>query len=213
VSLPRIAPYPMPVSVPPGRATWEIDPDRCVVLVHDAQRYFLDAFAPGSEPVTVLLDHLEQVVGAAREQGVPVVYSAQPGDQAPGPRGLLKDFWGPGLRAVPEHTDVVDRVAPRPGDVQVTKWRYSAFQRTDLRERLAELGRDQVVVTGVYAHLGCLLTAADAFMRDLETFFVADAVADFSEAEHHAALAYAAGRCARVLLTADVLACLGGARA
>lgn len=208
MALPTIAPYPMPTQVPDSRAPWNLDPARAVLLVHDMQRYFLGAFDAGAEPVVSLLAHLERLLAAARSAGVPVVYTAQPGDQDPGPRGLLADIWGPGLRDVPEQTEIVARVAPVAGDVRLTKWRYSAFQRTDLRERLRALGRDQLVVTGVYAHLGCLLTAADAFMQDVETFFVADAVADFSEAEHRGALEYAAGRCARVLLTSDVLTAL-----
>jgi len=205
MSLPRITPYPMPGSIPDSRAPWSFDPTRAALLVHDMQRYFLGAFDTDAEPVVSLLANLEALLDAAREAGVLVVYTAQPGDQAPGPRGLLADIWGPGLRDVPEQTAIVDRVAPRDGDVRLTKWRYSAFQRTDLREILRERGRDQLVVTGVYAHLGCLLTAADAFMQDVETFFVADAVADFSQAEHLAALDYAAGRCARVVAAREVV--------
>lgn len=205
MSLPRIAPYPMPRKAPAARAGWTLAPHRSALLVHDMQRYFLDAFAPDREPATTLVDHVGRLVAAARAAGVPVVYTAQPGDQERGARGLLREFWGPGLRATPEHVDIVERLAPRPGDTRLVKWRYSAFQRTDLRERLRAAGRDQLVVTGVYAHLGCLLTAADAFMQDLETFLVADAVADFSEEEHLFALRYAAGRCARVLLTSEAL--------
>ncbi len=100
------------------------------------------------------------------------------------------------------------QLAPEPGDVLLNKWRYSAFARTDLRQRLANLGRDQLIVTGVYAHIGCLTTALDGFMQDVEMFLVSDGLADFSAAEHRQVLDYAAARCAVVAPTAHVLSAL-----
>ncbi len=49
------------------------------------------------------------------------------------------------------------------------------------------------------------MTACDAWMRDIQAFAVADAVADFSADEHAMALRWAAGRCAVVTTTATVL--------
>jgi bifunctional isochorismate lyase/aryl carrier protein len=108
----------------------------------------------------------------------------------------------------PAHAAIVDALSPVRGDVVLEKHRYSAFQRGDFADRLRAAGRDQLVVTGIYAHIGCLLTAADAFMRDVEPFVVADAVADFSRRDHDAALAYVAGCCGAVTTTARVVAAL-----
>jgi isochorismate hydrolase len=41
------------------------------------------------------------------------------------------------------------------------------------------LGRDCVVVVGVFTSTGCNSSARDAFMRDIRVFAVADAVADY----------------------------------
>ncbi|MFF8957607.1 isochorismatase family protein [Streptomyces sp. NPDC014894] len=204
MALPAIAPYsmPKPDELPAGRVDWEVDPARAVLLVHDLQNYFLSAYGDHPEPLNTLLHQVSLLRKDADRLGVPVVYTAQPGGQTAAERGLQQDFWGPGLPNDPHAAAIAEAVAPGPGDTVLTKWKYSAFVRTDLLELLREQGRDQLIVTGVYAHIGVLTTACDAWMQDVQAFVVADAVADFSEREHRMALEWAAGRCARVI-TAD----------
>ncbi|MBQ0826976.1 isochorismatase family protein [Streptomyces tagetis] len=203
MALPAIAPYPLPTpdELPANRVPWTVDPDRAVLLVHDLQQHFLSAFPAGQEPLTGMLANTARLLTAYRRRGVPVVYSVQRGGQTPEERGLQLDFWGPGVADDPAVLAVPDAVAPEPGDTLLTKWKYSAFVRTDLAELLSGTGRDQLVVVGVYAHIGVLMTAADAWMRDVRAFVVADAVADFSRADHDMALRWAAGRCAAVTTT------------
>ncbi|EPD97298.1 hypothetical protein HMPREF1486_00084 [Streptomyces sp. HPH0547] len=211
VALPAIAPYPLPAEheLPANRADWHVDPDRAVLLVHDLQQHFLGAFPAGRQPVTGMLDNTARLLAACRRRGVPVVYSTQRGGQTPEERGLQADFWGPGVADDPAALAVPDAVAPAEGDQVLTKWKYSAFVRTELAALLHEAGRDQLVVAGVYAHIGVLVTACDAWMRDIRAFVAADAVADFSRADHDAALRWAAGRCAVVATTDTLLAGLG----
>ncbi|MFI7100699.1 isochorismatase family protein [Streptomyces sp. NPDC050161] len=206
MALPAIAPYPMPTpdDLPANRVDWTVDPRRAVLLVHDLQNYFLRAFTEGAAPVTELLDNVGRLAASCRAAGIPVVYSAQPGGQTPAERGLQQDFWGPGLPDDPDAAAIAAPVAPQDGDTVLTKWKYSAFVRSDLAERMQAQGRDQLVVVGVYAHIGVLMTACDAWMRDIQAFVAADAVADFSAADHHEALRRAAGTCA-VVTTTDTL--------
>lgn len=70
--------------------------------------------------------------------------------------------------------------------------RPNAFLHSHLGRLLRSTGHDQLIVRGVHAHLGVLLTAADAFMNDIQPFVVADAVADFTAEEHTMALRWAA---------------------
>lgn len=198
MALPSIPSYPMPVAdeLPAGRAGWRFEPDRAALLVHDMQRYFLRPYPPG-QPHADLLANVARLRRFADAAGMPVVYTAQPGDQRPADRGLLTDLWGTGLSSAPSDVDIVAELAPRPGEAVLTKWRYSAFVRTGLRDLLASHRRTQLVVCGVYAHIGVLATACDAFMHDIAPFVVADAIADFSAADHHRALRQA-GVCAVV---------------
>lgn len=196
--IPAIQPYALPTGadLPESIPQWTFEPTRAVLLVHDAQRYFLAPFPHR------MRDELVTNAAALRERcaalGVQIAYSAQPGSMTEEERGLLKDIWGPGMRATEEDRQVVPELTPAEGDWLLTKWRYSAFVRSDLRERMRAAGRDQIVLCGVYAHVGVLATAIDAYSSDIETFVVADATADFSETHHRMALEYAAGRCAVV---------------
>ncbi|MET9667997.1 isochorismatase family protein [Streptomyces sp. NPDC006475] len=207
MALPVIAPYPMPdaTALPENRANWAVDPARAVLLVHDLQNHFLSAFGNHTSPVSELLGNTARLTHHARNRGIPVVYSAQPGGQSPQERGLQQDFWGPGLPDDPQASAIADAVAPEAGDTVLTKWKYSAFVRSSLAALLERHDRDQLVIAGVYAHIGVIATACDAWMRDIEAFVVADAVADFGEREHHSALRWAAGRCAVVTTTDSIL--------
>ncbi|GAA2935715.1 phenazine biosynthesis protein PhzD [Streptomyces thioluteus] len=190
--------------LPPNTVAWTPDADRAVLLLHDMQRYFLKPF-PDS-----VRDPLVRNAAALRDRcaalGVPVAYTAQPGGMTDEQRGLLKDFWGPGMRPEPADRLVVDELAPADGDWEFTKWRYSAFFKSDLLEKMRESGRDQLIVCGVYAHVGVLMTAVEAYTNDIQPFFVADATADFSEEYHRLALRYAAERCARVVTAKEIFA-------
>ena len=206
MSISRIVPYPMPTraELTDGPAAWRPDPGRAALLIHDMQRYFLGFFPPGRSPTNELIANTVRARATARAAGLPVIYSAQPGRLPRTQRGLLHDLWGPGLSDEPADRDIIAELAPGPDDIVITKHRYSAFFGTPLADLLAALGRDQLIVGGVFAHIGCLLTAADAFSHDLETFLLADATADFSRREHLLALDYAARRCA-VTWTTDQL--------
>jgi bifunctional isochorismate lyase/aryl carrier protein len=207
MSLPRVTPYPMPTAaeLPANRVAWRPEVDRCALLIHDMQEHFLGAFDRGAPPVPELLSNISALRSRCAELGIPVLYSAQPGGQTLDQRGLLQDFWGDGIAAGPEGQAIVGELAPGDDDVLLTKWRYSAFVRTDLDAVLRSRGRDQLLVVGIYGHIGCLMTACHAFMQEVQPFLVADAIADFSEADHRMALAWGAQRCAVVTTAASVL--------
>jgi isochorismate hydrolase len=196
---------PAGADLPANAAQWSVDPERAVLLVHDMQRYFLRPLpSPGLRDE--LIGNAAVLRDTCAAYGMPVAYTAQPGGMSQQQRGLLQDFWGPGMRVDPADRLVVDAVAPAPDDWMFTKWRYSAFFRSGLLDRMRAAGRDQLVVCGVYAHVGVLMTAVEAHANDIRVFLAADAVADFSREHHLMALGYAAGRCAVVAPVAELTA-------
>ncbi len=207
MAIPTIKPYPLPTAgeLPVARGQWRPETARLALLVHDMQRYFLAAFDPDAAPLAPAIANLARLIAHARARGIPVFYTAQRGNQDRRDRGLQADLWGPGMRATAEHEAVIDALAPAEGDHVLVKHRYSAFQRSNLERMMRARGRDQLLLTGVYAHIGVLSTATDAFQRDIETFVAADAVADFSRADHDLALHWIARTCGVPMTTDDLL--------
>ncbi|KYF95250.1 isochorismatase [Sorangium cellulosum] len=210
MAIPSIQTYSMPRvdELPESRVPWRPDPRRAVLLIHDMQDYFLGYYDAKASPVVELLANTRLLRERCAASGIPVVYTKQPAEQTRAQRGLLLDLWGPGLTQHPHKEAIVSDLAPGSADTVLTKWRYSAFQRTELLDLLRRWGRDQLIVCGIYAHIGCLMTACEAFMNDIQPFFVTDATADFSRAQHEMAIAYVAQRCGVALPTSAVVAAL-----
>lgn len=191
-----------------NKVSWKIQAKRAVLLVHDMQNYFVDFYSRDQEPMQSVMRNIQTLIALCHQRNIPVIYTAQPPNQKPRDRALLTDFWGTGLTDAGDLTAIVDELKPEAEDIQYVKWRYSAFQRTQLLQDMQDQNRDQLIICGVYAHIGVLSTALEGFMRDIQAFVVADAVADFSPEDHRMALNYIAGRCGKVETLADVLTAL-----
>ncbi|WP_052284775.1 isochorismatase [Kluyvera genomosp. 1] len=207
MAIPKLQGYALPTALdlPENKVNWAFEPARAALLIHDMQEYFLNFWGDDSEMMETVVANIAALRDFCKKNGIPVYYTAQPKEQSDEDRALLNDMWGPGLTRSPEQQRVVAALAPDEADTVLVKWRYSAFHRSPLEQMLKESGRDQLIITGVYAHIGCMTTATDAFMRDIKPFFVADALADFSRDEHLMSLKYVAGRSGRVVMTDELL--------
>ncbi|MEP7452763.1 isochorismatase family protein [Phyllobacterium sp. SB3] len=207
MGLPKIPAYELPIAgeIPVARAKWAFEPDRAALLIHDMQNYFINAFEQDASPIAPVIENINRLKSSCRKAGIPVYYTAQNGNQDRRDRGLQADLWGPGMTDAPEHQHITAALKPEQGDTVLAKHRYSAFQLSNLEHLMRVRGRDQIIICGIYAHIGCLLTAAEAFQRDIHPFMVADAVADFSRENHDMALSYLAKTSGIPLLLADLL--------
>ena len=198
--------YELPQTPVANRVNWRPQANRAALLIHDMQTYFLQKYDMSRAPIPMLIERIAALRDVCHKLGIPVFYTAQPTEQPEKDRALLNDFWGPGLTATEFHEQqaVVPELTPADTDIMLTKWRYSAFQRSDLREQLRNLGRDQLIITGVYAHIGCMTTALEAFMQDVQPFLAIDGVADFSLEEHHQAIRHVSQRCGVSLTCAEI---------
>ncbi|QKW08092.1 isochorismatase family protein [Streptomyces sp. NA04227] len=194
----RVEPYDLPSreDLPVGPVDWQVSPERAVLLIHDMQTYFLEPL--GQDMRSRLVDNAAALRKVCVERGMRVAYTAQPGRMTEQDRGLLRDFWGPGMTSSEADRSIVAELAPQASDWNLVKWRYSAFFRTDLLQRMREEGRDQLLIAGVYGHVGILTTALEAYTNDIQVFLAADAIGDFSAEHHRMTLEHAARVCAKV---------------
>jgi isochorismate hydrolase len=201
----QVEPYDLPTrhEMPANVVDWRVRPHRAVLLIHDMQSYFLAAF--GADMRARLVDNVATLRKRCADQGVRTAYTAQPGRMTEKDRGLLRDFWGPGMTSSPSDRAINAELTPDATDWTFVKHRYSAFFRTDLLECMRAEGRDQIILCGVYGHIGILATALEAYANDLQVFLAGDAFGDFSAAKHHLTMDYTANCCAMVTTTDGLL--------
>lgn len=210
----KIKEYSMPSlkEIEVGKLKWNLSKEKAVLLVHDMQEYFLNPYDTGSELISRLTFNIHSIVELCVKNDIPVVYSAQPAGQTIEQRGLLFDRWGEGIPAGEGKEKILASVRPNNAGQIIKKWRYNAFERTPLETLMKEDGKNQLIICGVYGHIGCLATAISAYMKDIKPFLVCDAMADFSKEKHIQALNYANELCGRTVDVESVKAEIQGTR-
>ncbi|MFC9893598.1 isochorismatase family protein [Nocardia sp. NPDC127579] len=180
---------------------WQLEHDRCAVLVHDLLPYYANVLAPQTRAAVV--SQCQSLVDWAFIRNVAVIASApRPATVTP-QRGLGGVLWGQGPNATEAAQSCLDGIV-EPAVPWIRKRSLSAFYATDLAVELRRQGKDQLVVCGVFASQGIVATSFDALARDLQFFVASDAIADYNAALHELALSQIARSTGQVIPTADL---------
>ncbi|MBB5917747.1 ureidoacrylate peracid hydrolase [Nocardia transvalensis] len=179
-------------------------PDLAVLMVDMQNGYIADdglRDALGWPPIWRLdevITECADLLAAARTAHVPIVYSRQitspAGALAANPRAARH------LRSrrhrlpvlSPEdkqwRTEIMDAVAPQPGDIVLDKTRHSFFAYTELGPVLKSLGAHRLLVAGLQTNVCVEATVRAALEHNYEVAVAEDAVTTDGPDLHHSAL-------------------------
>jgi len=199
--LAEIAPY-------QWRALKPLSPPAVALLIIDMNKPFVEAGHPLSVPVApILVPRLTEVVRGFRQAERPVLWAAQGHHSLEYDRGAhLYAWWPTMIREGTSDTEIAEGLQVAPRDKIIVKRRYSAFYQTDLELTLRCLGVTQVVIGGLLTNVCPYTTAFDAFMRDLDVYYLADGTGAYNRALHVGALCNIAAWCGAVVRCRDVCA-------
>ncbi|WP_416382364.1 cysteine hydrolase family protein [Nocardia transvalensis] len=145
-----------------------------------------------------VVDECRQLLDAARARGVPVIYSRQvtspAGTLAANPRAArhlrTRRSRLPNLSAeqVQWRSEIMESVAPRPGDIVMEKTRHSFFTYTELDPVLRSLGAQRLIVAGLQTNVCVEATVRAGLERNYEVAVAEDAVSTDGPNLHQAGL-------------------------
>ena len=167
--------------------TFTTDKDRTAVVIMDYQNDIVSTIP--QEKLGPLLQRAQKVLNRAREAGIPVIYVVvRFRDGYPEVSPLNKTFGGMSqsglVREGTPGAEIHPEVAPRVGEVVVTKRRVGAFSTTELATVLRAKGIDTLVLLGIVTS-GCVLTTvrwgAD---EDYSLIVLSDGCTDWDEEVH-----------------------------
>lgn len=181
---------------------WKLQRERAALLVHDYQNFFIGFLDPKLQ--TELIEATNLIIDKARYHNVPIVFSGQAGYGDRLERGIIRDLWGKGMSSLPAETAIDSRVHKSVDDFSIVKQRYSAFSSTNLESLLRAARRDQLIICGVYGSVGITATAYDCVNKDIQSFLVPDAIADFSAQQHQRTLELLSNYSSDLLYTTDL---------
>jgi len=211
----------------------EIGLEKTAILVVDMQNDFgakggmFDRGGIDVEPIQRVASCVRKVLDASRDAGLPIVFLKMgfrsdlsdlgaedapfrahhrgfaPGTAMQAPNGhtgrlLVRDTW---------NTEILPELAPKPGDTEVWKHRYSGFFETELDTVLKRMGVKWLIVTGCTTSVCVESTVRDAMFRDYFCVLLADCMAE-PVGTHESSLALMQARFAWVTESTNFLRAL-----
>jgi len=187
--------------------------ERPALLIVDVCNAYLDPASPLYAGVEAALDSTIRLAAAAREAGIPVVFT-RVAYSSGGRDGGLFYRKVPALAAYLDGNplgDFHDRLRPEPHDLVVTKQYASAFFGTSLAASLTAMARDCLLITG-FSTSGCVRASAlDALQHGFVPYVVRDACGDRADGPHQANLFDLQAKYAEVVGEAEALALIAEA--
>lgn len=187
---------PMTVAADPYAFTFE--PERSALLIIDMQRDFVQPGGFGEtlgndvKQLQAVIPPLQAVLTATRAAGITVLHtreghlpdlsdcppaklnrgnpSLRIGDPGPGGRILIRGEYG---------HDIIDELAPLPGELVIDKPGKGSFYATGLHETLQDQGISSLIVTGVTTEVCVHTTVREANDRGYECLVLADCVGSY----------------------------------
>ena len=187
-----------PVELPAEPAPIVLDLDRTALLVVDMQNAFaspggmLDLAGIDVRPARDAVENARVVSQAARSARLPVIYltigyppdqSTAGGPDSPNPQKELAlclmrerpELHGKLLTFGSWDFQVVDDLAPEPGDTVIVKSRYSGFVGTNLDSVLRTRGIRNLLLMGIASNVCVESTIRDAYFHEYWPVMIGDA--------------------------------------
>jgi ureidoacrylate peracid hydrolase len=195
-----------------------LSPRHTAHVVVDLQNGFMDHGQVAEVPMArMIVPNVNRISAALRAAGGTVVYTQHTADAeavrtwsvffehffTPERCARFIETFTPGNsgHALWSELDVAEQ------DMIVLKRRFGAFVlgSSDLHARLQERGIDTLIISGTVSQVCCEATARDAMMMNYKVFFITDACATTTDAEHGGTLSAMAHTFCDVRNTQSVL--------
>jgi nicotinamidase-related amidase len=98
------------------------------------------------------------------------------------------EIWGKHVKYGTWGWQIVDELAPKPGDIVIQKTRYDGFYGTPLDDLLRVYGIRNVVIVGTVANICVLHTAGSAALRWYKVIVPMDGISALNDFDYYAAL-------------------------
>lgn len=183
-----------------------VETNTTALIVVDMQNDFVK---PGGalvvESAAATIPAIQRLLGLARAQDIRVFYTQDTHHEEDPEfsiwgRHVLEGSWG---------WQIIDELAPRPGERVIRKLRYDGFFGTPLDHELRLAGTETVVVCGTVANICVLHTAGSAALRGYRVILPIDGISALTPFDLQAAIRQVSFLYRGVITTSEAIRAAG----